>query len=138
MNDSQINFDALDLKFIHSAGPGGQNVNKVATAVQLRYDLSLAGLSEMQLARLTALVPGQISRDGFLILTARNHRGQALNRAEALARLEELLRRAKAPPPRPRKATSPTRRSAERRLAGKKRRAAHKSRRRAVGPGDDD
>lgn len=138
MINSQTDPGALEIKFIHSSGPGGQNVNKVATAVQLRYELSRSGLSEMQLARLRALVPGQVSRDGFLVITARNHRSQALNKVEALERLDELLRRAQAPPPRPRKATRPTRRSAERRLADKKRRAEHKSRRGGVRPGDDD
>lgn len=138
MINSQTDPGALEIKFIHSSGPGGQNVNKVATAVQLRYELSRSGLSEMQLARLRALVPGQVSRDGFLVITARNHRSQALNKVEAIERLDELLRRAQAPPPRPRKATRPTRRSAERRLADKKQRAEHKSRRSAVRADDDD
>lgn len=127
-----------EIKFIHSSGPGGQNVNKVATAVQLRYDLGQSGLTERQLARLKTQIPGQISRDGFLIITARNHRSQALNKAEALARLNAVLTLAQAPPPRPRKATRPTRRSVEQRLAGKKRRAEHKIHRSAVRFGDND
>jgi len=138
MINTQSDPGALEIKFIHSSGPGGQNVNKVATAVQLRYDLERSGLTERQLACLQVLVPGQISRDGFLIITARGHRSQALNRAEALNRLNALLTRALAPPPKPRKATRPTRRSVERRLAGKKRRAEHKIHRSAVKPGDND
>ncbi len=128
----------LEIKFIHSSGPGGQNVNKVATAAQLRCDLSRSGLSEDQLARLEALVPSQITRDGFLIITARNHRSQTLNRDEALSRLAALLARAQAPPPKPRKATRPTRRAVENRLAEKKRRAQSKTRRGVVKISGDD
>lgn len=138
MITSQTDPGLMEIKFIHSSGPGGQNVNKVATAVQLRYDLSRSGLSERQRARLRALAPGQVTRDGFLLITARNHRSQGLNKAEALARLDQLLARAQAPPPRPRKATRPSLRSAEKRLAGKKRRAEHKAGRRALRPGDED
>lgn len=138
MIDSQTDPGLVDIKFIHSSGPGGQNVNKVATAVQLRYDLPRSGLTDRQIARLQALVPSRITRDGFLVITARNHRSQGLNKAEALARLDDLLSRAQAPPPRPRKATRPTLRSAERRLAGKKRQADHKRYRSAVRSGDDD
>lgn len=127
-----------EIKFIHSSGPGGQNVNKVATAAQLRYDLSRSGLSEGELARLKALVPGRITRDGFLVITARNHRSQALNRDEALNRLAALLARAQAPPPKPRKATRPTRRAMENRLAEKKSRAQRKVRRGAVRGSEDD
>jgi len=122
----------IEIKYIHSSGPGGQNVNKVATAAQLRYDLSRAPLSESQSARLRALAPNQVSRDGFLIITARSHRSQALNKAEALARLENLLARATAPPPKPRKATRPTKRAVERRLTDKKLRGRSKARRGAV------
>ena len=125
-------FPPVQIKFIHSSGPGGQNVNKVATAVQVRLELACAGLTENQRQRLEALVPGQITRDGCLVITARNHRSQARNRDEALARLAALLARAKTPPPRPRKATRPTRRAVEQRLAEKKKRGRNKAGRTAV------
>lgn len=123
---------AVGLKFIHSAGPGGQNVNKVATAVTLRYDLSRSDLTEPQLARLRLLAGSRLTRDGCVIITARNHRTQGLNRTEALRRLAQLLTQAQAPPPRPRKATRPTRAARERRLESKKRQALNKARRSAV------
>ena len=118
---------ALEIKFIRAGGPGGQNVNKVSTCAQLSYDLNKSGLSQGQLSLLAIWAPSQISRQNVLIITARNHRSQALNRAEAVARLTELLKKALAPPPRPRRATRPTRRAVERRLEDKKRRGAHKA-----------
>ena len=136
-NDIQAESGLVEIKYIHSSGPGGQNVNKVATAAQLRYDLSLSPLSESQMARLKTLVPKQISRDGFLIITARNHRSQALNKAEALARLENILARATAPPPKPRRATRPTKRAVERRLTDKKRQGQNKIRRGPVSSSDE-
>lgn len=135
--DIQVESGLIEIKYIHSSGPGGQNVNKVATAAQLRYDLSRSPLTERQLARLKTLVPSQISRDGFLIITARSHRSQALNKAEALARLENILARATAPPPKPRKATRPTKRAVERRLTDKKRHGQNKNRRGPVSFSDD-
>ena len=135
--DIQAESGLIEIKYIHSSGPGGQNVNKVATAAQLRYDLSRAPLSESQASRLRALAPSQISREGFLIITARSHRSQALNKTEALARLQSLLARATAPPPKPRKATRPTKRAVERRLTDKKRRGQSKNRRGPVSSADD-
>lgn len=128
---TEVNSDSegLEIKFIHSSGPGGQNVNKVATAAQLRYDLSKAALSEIQLGRLRALAPSQVTRDGFLVITARSHRSQGLNKAEALERLAALLARASAPPPKARRSTRPTRRAVERRLTEKKRHGQGKARR---------
>ena len=123
----QLEPASLEIKFIHSSGPGGQNVNKVATAVQLRLDLERSGLSEVRLARLKSLFPGQVGSGEVLVISARNHRSQALNKAEALMRLEKMLALAAAPPPRPRKATRPSRRAVERRLDEKK----HKSMRKA-------
>ncbi len=127
MSGEDVDLGPVEIHFIHSSGPGGQNVNKVATAAQLRYDLSRAPLGEAQRRRLQMLAPGYLSRDGFLVITARNHRSQALNKAEALARLADLLARAMAPPPKPRKATRPSRRAVERRLTEKKRRGQSKA-----------
>ena len=138
MTEAKSGGDALEMKFIHSSGPGGQNVNKVATAVQLRYDLARSGLTEAQVGRLRALVPSLVTRDGFLVITARTHRSQGLNRAEALERLEALLARASSPPPKPRRETRPTRRAVERRLAEKKRRGQGKARRGRVDISHDD
>lgn len=130
-----IDFDmekAVEIKYIHASGPGGQNVNKVATAAQLRFDPQAAGLSPVQIARLKTLVPGRLSRDGHLTITARSHRSQALNKAEALERLQRLLALAAAPPPKPRRATRPSRRAEEKRLEEKKRRSRNKLSRKSV------
>ena len=108
--------------FVRASGPGGQNVNKVATAAQLRFDL--AGTQSLEPAvkqRLRALAGRRVTDDGALIILARNQRTQEGNRREALERLTELVRRALVPP-KARKATRPTRASRERRLEGKTRR----------------
>lgn len=117
---------ALHERFVHAAGPGGQNVNKVATAVQLRLDLrDCPGLSEPVRERLYALARGRITRDGVLVIEARRFRTQERNRRDALDRLLELLREA-AVPPAERRPTRPTRASRERRLDSKSRRAGVK------------
>ena len=123
---------AVEIKFIHSSGPGGQNVNKVATAAQLRFDPKGAGLSQAQIARLKIIAPGRFNREGLLVLTAREHRSQVLNREEAVRRLKELVARALAPPPRPRRATRPTKRAVEKRLEDKKRLGRRKNGRNRV------
>ncbi len=106
-------------RFILSSGPGGQNVNKVASAVQLRFDVagspSLPGEVKQRLLRLAGK---RASKDGVLILTARGERSQERNREDARARLIALIRRA-AETPKPRRATRPTRASVERRLQAK-------------------
>jgi ribosome-associated protein len=113
----------LDERFIHASGPGGQNVNKVATAVQLRFDVARSpALTEDVRQRLMKLAGRRLTQDGVLVLTARNHRSQERNREDARDRLAELIRQA-AVPPRPRRATKPTLGSKRRRLEAKTARA---------------
>ena len=110
-------------EFIHSSGPGGQNVNKVATAVQLRFDVRRSpSLPEEVRRRLYTLARRRISRDGILVITARRFRTQERNRQDALERLIALLRHA-AQKPVPRRPTRPTAAARARRLAQKRRRA---------------
>lgn len=109
----------LSLSFVRSSGPGGQNVNKVASAVQLRFDLEhSAVLTPAVKARLRALSGRRLTAEGALLIIARNHRTQEHNRREAEARLAELVRRALIAPKR-RVATRPTRAARERRLEHK-------------------
>jgi ribosome-associated protein len=113
--------DDITISFVRSAGPGGQNVNKVATAAQLRFDLAgTRALSVPVKARLRALAGRRVTDEGTLLIVARNHRTQEGNRREALARLEALIDAALVEP-RVRRATRPTRASRERRLTSKSR-----------------
>jgi len=123
----------LTWSFVRASGPGGQNVNKVATAAQLRFDLAgTAALAPAVKQRLRSLAGRRVTDDGALIIVARNQRTQEGNRREALERLTDLVRRASVVP-KARKATRPTRASRERRLETKTQRRTTKQLRRKVG-----
>jgi ribosome-associated protein len=126
-----VNEREIGETFVRASGPGGQNVNKLSTAVQLRFDVrgspSLPGDVK---ARLERLAGTRLTRDGVLVIAAQRHRTQARNRQDALERLVDLIRRA-ATPPAPRRPTKPTAGSRERRIETKKHRAGIKQLRRA-------
>ena len=133
-----INLDEseLDESFIRASGPGGQNVNKVSTAVQLRFDVRASpSLTAGVRARLEKLAGQRLTNDGVLILTAQTHRSQERNRAAALAALVALIQRA-AVPPVPRRPTRPTNASRLRRLDEKSHRAGIKQGRKPRPDGD--
>lgn len=129
----RISIDEREIveNFVRASGPGGQNVNKLSTAVQLRFDVrGSPSLPPDVAVRLERLAGSRLTRDGVLVITAQRHRTQLRNRQDALDRLVELIRRA-ATPPVPRRPTKPTRASRERRIEGKKRRAKVKGMRQA-------
>jgi len=133
--DISIDENNVREEFIRASGPGGQNVNKVATAVQLRFDVSASRLPHDVRGRLARLAGRRMTEDGVLIIDARRYRRQDRNRQDAMARLVELIRKAAKKPKRRRK-TTPTLASKERRLDTKRRRGRTKSLRRPVPPSE--
>lgn len=121
-----IGEDEIAFDFIRAAGPGGQNVNKVASAVQLRFDVrGSPSLPEEVKARLIRLGGRRVTGEGVLVIEAKRYRSQERNRAEALRQLSVLIQRA-AQPPRPRRPTRPSAGARARRLEAKRRRSAVK------------
>ena len=127
-----IDADEVQLRFVRASGPGGQNVNKVATAVQLRFDAAHSpSLSEPVRRRLMCLAGKRLTAGGEIVIEARRHRTQEQNRQDALDRLRALIRQALTAP-NPRRKTRPTQASRERRLAAKRRRGRIKQNRGSV------
>jgi ribosome-associated protein len=136
---SAISIDEGEIReeFVLASGPGGQNVNKVATAVQLRFDAAAcASIADDVRERLRRLAGRRMTKDGVLIIDARRFRTRERNRRDAMDRLIDLIRRA-ADKPKPRRKTQPTAASKRRRLADKRRRSEAKRRRRPVAPDEE-
>lgn len=119
--------EELEFRFFRAGGPGGQNVNKVETAVQLRFDAAGSpSLTDPVRVRLIKLAGARATKDGVIVITAQRFRTQERNRADAIGRLAELIEKARFVP-KTRRPTRPTRASKERRLVGKAKRSAVKS-----------
>jgi ribosome-associated protein len=121
VDEREVEFSA-----IRAQGAGGQNVNKVSSAVHLRFDINASSLPDEIKARLLALSDSRITQEGVLVLKAQQHRTQEMNRVDALARLQEVIDSV-SNPPKPRRATQPTYGSKQRRLESKSQRSSIKS-----------
>lgn len=131
-NSIAIDDGEIEFEFVRSPGPGGQNVNKVSTAAQLRFDIAANdSLSDDVKERLAKLAGRRVTVDGVLIIQARRYRSQGKNRQDATERFVDLIRRA-AVPPKVRRKTKPTAAAKRRRLDAKRRAALSKQRRRPV------
>jgi ribosome-associated protein len=126
--DLVIDENDIDISFVRASGPGGQNVNKLSTAAQLRFDTRRVTLAPDVAARLNALAGQRMTKNGVIVMHGQRFRTQERNRADVIDRLVELLREA-AVRPTPRRATRPTLGSKQRRLEGKKRRSDVKAKR---------
>lgn len=124
--DIVIDEDDFDIAFVRASGPGGQNVNKLSTAAQLRYDVGRARLAPDVRERFARIAGQRLTKDGVLVIHAQRFRTQERNRQDAIDRLVAMLREASIRPT-PRRATKPTFASKQRRLEGKKRRGDIKS-----------